>query len=59
MLIPATAKMIHSAVTKCKRFVLKDGCPLYMVKFVGAVSKALLRKLLNIIQIKIYIPLKV
>jgi hypothetical protein len=59
-LIPVTTKMIHSAVTKeFKRFVLKDGCPLHMVKFVGAVSKALLRKLLNIIQIKIYLTLKV
>jgi hypothetical protein len=29
--------MIHSAVWKCKRLVLKDGQPLHMVKFVGAV----------------------
>ncbi len=35
-LIPVTAKMIHSAVYKCKRLVLKDGRPLHMVKFVGA-----------------------
>jgi hypothetical protein len=32
MLIPVTAKMIHSAVYKCKRFVLKDGRLLHMVK---------------------------
>jgi hypothetical protein len=31
------AKMIHSAFCECKRFVLKDGRPLHMVKFVGAV----------------------
>ncbi len=37
MLIPVTAKMIHSAVSKCKRLILKDGRPLHMVKFVGAV----------------------
>ncbi len=37
-LIPVTAKMIHSAVFKCKRLVLKDGRPLHMVKFVGAVQ---------------------
>ncbi len=36
-LIPVTAKMIHSAVWECKRLVLKDGRPLHMVKFVGAV----------------------
>ncbi len=30
-------KMIHSAVRDCKRFVLKDGQPLHMVKLVGAV----------------------
>jgi hypothetical protein len=36
-LIPVTAKMIHYAVQKCKRFVLKDGRPLHMVKLVGAV----------------------
>jgi hypothetical protein len=33
-LLPVTAKMIHY---ECKRFVLKDGHPLHMVKFVGAV----------------------
>jgi hypothetical protein len=38
MLIPVTAKMIHSAVWECKRLVLKDGRPLHMVKFVGAVK---------------------
>jgi hypothetical protein len=36
-LIPITAKMIHSAVWDLERFVLKDGRPLHMVKFVGAV----------------------
>ncbi len=36
-LIPVTAKMIHSAVWECKRFILKDDQPLHMVKFVGAV----------------------
>jgi hypothetical protein len=36
-LILVTAKMIHSAVYECKRLVLKDGRPLHMVKFVGAV----------------------
>ena len=35
-LIIVTAKMIHSAVSDSKRFVLKDGQPLHMVKFVGA-----------------------
>ncbi len=37
MLIPVTAKMIHSAVWDSERFVLKDGRPLHMVKMVGAV----------------------
>jgi hypothetical protein len=37
MLIPVMTKMIHSAVWEFKRFVLKDGQPLHMVKFVGAV----------------------
>ncbi len=37
-LIPVTAKMIHSAVDTCKRFVLRDGRPLLMVKLVCAVS---------------------
>ncbi len=37
MLIPVTAKMIHSTVWKCKRLVLKDGQSLHMVKFIGAV----------------------
>jgi hypothetical protein len=36
-LIPVTTKMIHSAVWDSKRFVLKDGQLLHMVKFVGAV----------------------
>jgi hypothetical protein len=36
-LIPVTAKMIYSAVWNGKRFVLKDGRPLHMVKLVGAV----------------------
>jgi hypothetical protein len=37
MLIPVTAKMIHSAVWDSERFVLKDGRPLHMVKLVGAI----------------------
>jgi hypothetical protein len=37
MLIPVTAKMIHSAVWECDRLVLKDSRLLHMVKFVGAV----------------------
>ena len=36
-LIPVMVKMIHSTVRDCKRFVLKDGQPLHMVKLVGAV----------------------
>ena len=36
-LIPVTVRMIHSAVWDSKRFVLKDGRPLHMVKLVGAV----------------------
>jgi hypothetical protein len=36
-LIPVTAKMIHSAISTCNRFVLRDGCLLHMVKLVGAV----------------------
>ncbi len=32
-----TAKMIHSAVSECKRLVFKDSQPLHKVKFVGAV----------------------
>ncbi len=36
-LIPMTVKMIYSAVQDFKRFVLKDGRPLHMVKLVGAV----------------------
>ncbi len=36
-LIPVTAKIIHSAVCICNRFILKDGRPLHMVKLVGAV----------------------
>ncbi len=35
-LIPVMVKMIHSTVQDCKRFVLKDGRPLHMVKLVGA-----------------------
>jgi hypothetical protein len=38
-LIPVMAMMIHSAIWDCKRFVLKDGQPLHMVKLVGAVRK--------------------
>jgi hypothetical protein len=37
MLIPVTVKMIHSAVSTCNRFILRDGRPLHMVKLVGAV----------------------
>jgi len=37
MLIPATTKMIHSAVSEDNQFVLKDGCPLHLVKVVGAI----------------------
>jgi hypothetical protein len=36
-LIPVTVKMIHSTVRDCKRFILKDGQLLHMVKLVGAV----------------------
>ncbi len=36
-LIPVMARMIHSAVWNSKRFVLKDGRPLHMVKLVGAI----------------------
>ncbi len=36
-LIPVTAKIIHSAVWDSKRFVLKDGQPLHMVKLVGTI----------------------
>jgi hypothetical protein len=37
-LIPVTAKMIHSTVNTCKRFVLRDGCLLHMVQLVGPVT---------------------
>ncbi len=37
MRIPVMAKMIHSALWDSKRFVLKDGRLLHMVKLVGAV----------------------
>jgi hypothetical protein len=37
MVTPVTAKMIHSTVNTCNRIVLRDGCPLHMVKLVGAV----------------------
>jgi hypothetical protein len=37
MLIQVMARMIHSAVWNSKRFVLKNGQPLHMVKLVGAV----------------------
>ncbi len=36
-LIPVMAKMIHSAIWDSKRFVLKDGQLLHMVKLVGAI----------------------
>ncbi len=36
-LIPVMARMIHSAVWDSKKFVLKDGQSLHMVKLVGAV----------------------
>ncbi len=35
-LIPVMVKMIHSAVWDSKRFILNDGRPLHIVKFVGA-----------------------
>jgi hypothetical protein len=35
--IPATVKMIHSAVSDSERFVFKDDRPLYMVKLIGAI----------------------
>jgi hypothetical protein len=35
MLIPVTARMIHSAVWNSEWFILKDGQPLHMVKLVG------------------------
>ncbi len=37
MVISVTVKMIHSAVWECKRFVLNNGRPLHMIKFVGAI----------------------
>ncbi len=38
MLIPVNAKMIHSAVSTCNRFVLRPyGCLLHMVMLVDAV----------------------
>ncbi len=37
-LIPVMARMIHSAVWDSKRFVLKDGRLLHMVKLVGTVG---------------------
>ncbi len=37
MLFPVTVKLIHSAVSTCNRFVLRDGRLLHMVKLVGAV----------------------
>jgi hypothetical protein len=37
MLIPVTAKMIHSVIWDSERFILKDGQPLHMVKLVDAV----------------------
>jgi hypothetical protein len=37
MLIPVRARMIYSAVWDSKRFVLKDGQTLHMVKLVGVV----------------------
>ncbi len=36
-LIPVMARMIQGAVWNSKRFVLKDGQPLHMVKLVGAI----------------------
>ncbi len=35
MLIPVTARMIHSAIWNSKRIVLKDGRLLHMTKLVG------------------------
>ncbi len=45
-LIPVMARMIHSAVWDSKRFVLKDGRPLHMVKLVGAVETSV-RKIIT------------
>jgi hypothetical protein len=36
-LIPVTAKMIHSSVSICNRFIMKDGRPLHMVKLFCAI----------------------
>jgi len=36
-LIPVTKKKINSAVSEDNQFVLKDGCPLHLVKVVGTV----------------------
>jgi hypothetical protein len=44
-LIPVMEKMIPSAVWECKRLVLKDGRPLHMGKFVGAVRNFSVNKL--------------
>ena len=35
--IPVTTKMVNSDVSECNQFVLKYGCQLYLVKFVGAI----------------------
>ncbi len=37
MLVPATTKMIQSAVSEDNQFVLKDGRPLHLVKVGGAI----------------------
>ncbi len=39
-LIPVMVRMIHSAVWNSKRFVLKDGQPLHMVKLVRFLAVA-------------------
>ena len=46
-LIPVTVKMIHFAVRDCKRFVLKEGRPLNMVKLVKRPQKEI--QLINIL----------
>ncbi len=49
MLIPVTAKLIHSTVYTCKRFLLRDGRLLHMVELIGAVRNYCHGYMLNII----------
>jgi hypothetical protein len=39
-LIPVKMKTIHSTIREFKRFLLNDGQPLHMVKFVGAIRNS-------------------